>query len=407
MAYATAIDIADRLGRDLDESEERIIEARLEDVEALILQRIPDLNDRVNSGKLNERLVVMAEADALMRLIKNPDGYRQETDGNYCLAPESLVLTAGLEWVPVGTLLEGDGLVGFDEEPTPKRRRLRRSLVENVGRDYLPSYRVTLTDDRSFVASSYHKWLGGKGRNIGWVDTQDLVPGREIRDLGVPWEFDDSREAAYLAGVYDGEGSIDSTAGFRTSFPQRPGAVMERTKIAMKERGFPIGEAHLQKSGVEVFYLTSTYENMRFIGSVRPTRFLENSHLLWADKALRTDAATVATVEYVGNQEVVTIGTSTKTLFVEGLASHNSYTIDASVASGRLSLLPEEWQYLGVRKSIVMLAPGIPLAGHGAEGSCRCGATNPNADFESGICYGCQSGGGSGGDHEPHTAVWA
>ena len=42
MAYATATDVADRLGRELDTSEQRIVNARLDDVEIMIKARISD-----------------------------------------------------------------------------------------------------------------------------------------------------------------------------------------------------------------------------------------------------------------------------------------------------------------------------------------------------------------------------
>jgi len=100
MAYATAEDIADRLGRDLDEGEERIVSARLDDVEEMILARIPSLPEKVDDGVIRERLVVMVESEALMRLIKNPAGYTQETDGNYSYSISTRVASGRLEILP-------------------------------------------------------------------------------------------------------------------------------------------------------------------------------------------------------------------------------------------------------------------------------------------------------------------
>ena len=83
MAYATADDVADRMGRSLDESEAQIVEARLDDVELLILSKIPELDANVSAGKPPARLVAMVEADAIIRILRNPDGKVGETDGNY------------------------------------------------------------------------------------------------------------------------------------------------------------------------------------------------------------------------------------------------------------------------------------------------------------------------------------
>lgn len=100
MAYASAVDIADRLGRDLDDLEARIVETRLDDVEALIKTRVPDLDDKITDGKLNQRLVIMVEADALLRLIRNPDGFTQETDGNYSYSIDARVASGRLSLLP-------------------------------------------------------------------------------------------------------------------------------------------------------------------------------------------------------------------------------------------------------------------------------------------------------------------
>jgi len=107
VAYATAADIEARLGRELDESEATIVEARLDDVEEMIFLRIPDLTEKVDSGKIRERLVVMVECEAVMRLIRNPEGYTQETDGNYSYVVDASVASGRLtilpeEWAMLG-----------------------------------------------------------------------------------------------------------------------------------------------------------------------------------------------------------------------------------------------------------------------------------------------------------------
>lgn len=97
MAYATVVDVENRLNRDLDSDEAQIVSVRLEDAELILKSKIPDLVDRVTAGTLNEDLVVMVEAEAVLRLIRNPDGYAQETDGNYSYQIDSRVASGRLE----------------------------------------------------------------------------------------------------------------------------------------------------------------------------------------------------------------------------------------------------------------------------------------------------------------------
>ena len=83
MSYATIDDVADRMGRDLDPSEAEIVSARLDDVEAVIRTRVPDIAERVATSPTLGRLLAMVEADAVIRVIRNPRGLTAETDGDY------------------------------------------------------------------------------------------------------------------------------------------------------------------------------------------------------------------------------------------------------------------------------------------------------------------------------------
>lgn len=83
MAYAIVSDVEARLGRTLDPSESQIVTTRLNDVELMIRHRIPDLDTKVSLGVIDPAMVVMVECDAILRLVRNPEGYTAETDGNY------------------------------------------------------------------------------------------------------------------------------------------------------------------------------------------------------------------------------------------------------------------------------------------------------------------------------------
>ncbi|AWT52582.1 Gp19/Gp15/Gp42 family protein [Mycolicibacterium smegmatis] len=82
MAYADTDDVIARLGRPLTDDEETQVETFLEDAEIEIRSRIPDLDDKAEDEDYLKR-VIKVEASAVTRLIRNPDGYIGETDGNY------------------------------------------------------------------------------------------------------------------------------------------------------------------------------------------------------------------------------------------------------------------------------------------------------------------------------------
>lgn len=92
MPFATISDVSTRLGRPITSPDEVAqVEAWIGDVEAIILHRIPDLQDRVTAGSPTAAVVAAVEANAVIRKIKNPDGKVSEglDDYNYRLNENS------------------------------------------------------------------------------------------------------------------------------------------------------------------------------------------------------------------------------------------------------------------------------------------------------------------------------
>jgi hypothetical protein len=83
MAYAALEDVEARLMRSATEEEAVMIEQLLEQVEAIIRLRIPDLDQKILNGDISETIVVMVEVNAVMRVMNNPEAFMSETDGNY------------------------------------------------------------------------------------------------------------------------------------------------------------------------------------------------------------------------------------------------------------------------------------------------------------------------------------
>jgi hypothetical protein len=107
MAFASVDDVSVRWSRDLSCEERELVSVRLEDVERLIRRRVPTLDDRLAAGLIDVEDLIQVEADAVLRLARNPEGYVSETDGNYTyqlskdLATGKLMLTSD-EWAMLG-----------------------------------------------------------------------------------------------------------------------------------------------------------------------------------------------------------------------------------------------------------------------------------------------------------------
>lgn len=83
MALATPDDVAARLGRELSAEELRLCAALLDDAERMLISRVPELLARVADGRLARVDVELVESTMVLRVVRNPSGYRSETAGDY------------------------------------------------------------------------------------------------------------------------------------------------------------------------------------------------------------------------------------------------------------------------------------------------------------------------------------
>lgn len=100
MAYATIEDVAVRWAKVPSEDESALIGVRLGDVERMIRRRIPLLDDLIADGILDVDDVRMVEAEAVLRTVRNPDGFVSETDGNYTYQLSHATAARELELTP-------------------------------------------------------------------------------------------------------------------------------------------------------------------------------------------------------------------------------------------------------------------------------------------------------------------
>lgn len=260
---------------------------------------------------------------------------------DYCLDPSTRVLTSDLRWVQVGSVRDGDELIGFDEAITGAR--LRRSRVEGVKRLQRPRVRI-VTNRGTLVCSTDHQWiLRGRARTyedkgytqIGqlhrrgqWIAASDVRPGDTLAFWIAPWEYDESREGGYLAGLLDGEGYVSKGhSRAQVGFGQLPGPVLDAYCAGLKARGFT-HSYHRHTSGVVRVIPNGDCASIRLLGMLRPVRLMKKADLTWENSepsGRNTRHARVLAVESLDDGEVVAVQTSTRTLIAEGFLSHNCH----------------------------------------------------------------------------------
>lgn len=119
--YATVDDVAARLGRPLSDAERPQVQALLDDAETIIRTRIPDLDDRVASGRLSAAVVRLVLVSMVLRVVRNPGGYRSETAGDYSYTMDSRAASGALIVLPDEWRLLGVGDGAFTIRPHTRR----------------------------------------------------------------------------------------------------------------------------------------------------------------------------------------------------------------------------------------------------------------------------------------------
>ena len=267
----------------------------------------------------------------------------------YCPTPDQRILTDDLRWVPAGDLKVGDGLFAFDEEPVragsfgKNRRRMKRARVTTALPVKRRTIRLVMADGSDVVSSSEHPWLIATkaSGNQKWMSAEkiasDLTLGRKrhIHKYFTPWETHSTRDAGWLAGIYDGEGylSTKNRRGTQLGVAQKPGIVLSKIETLLRNFGhanYRYCQTGSRESGVITLQSQGGFSAIAsLLGSIRPDRllhkFTESLKSGEFDKQLQSDGDPLEIVAAYdeGEQWVAGLETSSHTYFCEGFGAHN------------------------------------------------------------------------------------
>jgi len=309
-------------------------------------------------------------AGSLAVLLGRPHEPRVETvndvDGHLCVAPDTRVLMEDMTWKAAGTLCAGERLLAFDEENSgtaragfrsPARyRHWQRSTVIDAPRVVLPSYRLTFDDGTVVIASEDHCWLTGShctgktGRGWRWVKTKNLAANRSTQRSWVLKAApvvtrEESWEAGWLAGLFDGEGCLNAGPGLRVGMSQNQGIVLSEVVEALARRGFSF-RTDRQRKCKHITITGGMREQFRFLMLIRPHRLLAKFAEAVESVSLygrEHNAVGLVSKEYLGPQEVVALSTTSRTFIAEGLASHNCNFWRATAANPEAVATAADW----------------------------------------------------------------
>ncbi len=251
---------------------------------------------------------------------------------DFCPVLGQRVLTGDLRWVPVECLVPGDEVMSFDEYG-PRRRWRRGHIIRNERR-IAPVYQIRLSDGTELVVTGEHPWitsyLPSQGYNAGqqWTRTKDLHPGVPLLRFMPTWEEEHSWEAGWLAGFYDGEGTLTKVNKERSCWnlvlAQKEGDTLQQALRFLRERGFTLGK--YQAKTMQIRINGRMAETLRLLGTIRPQRLLNKAReIQWGTLRKWGEAPRVEEVRPLGEEEICALSVSTSTYFLEGFGAHNSF----------------------------------------------------------------------------------
>jgi hypothetical protein len=274
--------------------------------------------------------------------------------GHNCMEKSHKVLTSDLRWVEAGSLKVGDKLLAF-EEKSSQRGSARKIKIAEVTRNKIvkaPLVEVRLSNGDRIRVTPNHPWLttsSNKNKGQRWLETKNFNKRKDISETKVikffdVWQEDNSYERGYLAGFFDGEGTFIKK-GLSIYACQATGVVWDTAKKYLKKLEIPFTDYGINLKrhafGKPVNYLQITggmREKLRFLGQIRPKRFLEkfNAEEIGELKVKDREIVYVKDVVDVGIGEIAQLTTSTGTYFGEGYGMHNSKGFDRNFINGVL-----------------------------------------------------------------------
>jgi DNA polymerase I len=255
----------------------------------------------------------------------------------YCMAPHHKVLRDDLRWIECGSINVGDTILGFDEYGPNRKFKAAKVLVKNF--DEAELFEVVLESGKVFHVTKEHRWLTSLVRTDGtgylqgnWVETQNLRTdsscGSKVPRFFEPWEEDLSKDAGWLAGMFDGEGTI-SKKRVDFSIAQRPGITLKRLEELLCTKYNKDCVKHVIKKNSDCLSLRFTgnqYSKIEFLGKIRPERLINKFSF---DQMGRMEIKSsclvdrVISVKSIGKGTIVKLTTDSSTFVLDGYPMHN------------------------------------------------------------------------------------
>lgn len=243
-----------------------------------------------------------------------------------CNPPEAPIWMGDFSFLPLGQIHVGDTVIGWNSSTSEtsqryNKRRLCRARVVAIGKREADMVAVRMESGRELICTPDHKWLT---MSIGKGDVEFYCPavaGRRLARVidstkALPKEL--LGTAAWLGGIYDGEGSADFMAQSQTHNPDIYQAIETRLlalgfRVTHQKNGMYFGgrgRRNRKQALVDFLNWTQPVKQDKYID-----RIILSAHFRRPDR--------VVEVVPVGRGEVVSLQTTTGNYVAWGYASKN------------------------------------------------------------------------------------
>jgi len=315
---------------------------------------------RIYDDVINETVVTQTQTDQIKKVTTQwelsqnlggaGDNRKWHVGTRYCTAEGTTITMSDWSQRRIEDVRPGEKVIGW--ELRDGKRWLVEAAVRAVGGyKAQPVNRCTFDNGRSVVATAEHRWWRGAHGSGPEYNTL-AMPGAKrrakgmraakgqshVRQVMVPATVSTRREAAWLAGFFDGEGTVKKNKNHPSglicmSQTMHNPELIDEVRRVLTECGFGWTEAWHDPSTAEgqeswsrrcTFNITGGWrERYRFIAEIAPVRRDKIAATLLGQ--LTTEKLTLESIEPAGEENVYWLETETGNYIAAGIASSNSY----------------------------------------------------------------------------------
>ena len=100
MSYTTVQDVEAEWNQQVPDGSLVHVQRLIEKAERLLVRRIPDLADRIDDDRLTEADVVDVVCSMVLRVLRNPTGFRSESAGDYSYSADAASASGRIQLLP-------------------------------------------------------------------------------------------------------------------------------------------------------------------------------------------------------------------------------------------------------------------------------------------------------------------